>query len=237
MQPTSPDSQKKKPVEDDRNIVVVDKDFSDADIEDRVWLFWKRNRTTIIGIIAVVVVVTLSFSVYDLWKSQRAEKVQNAYLSAENPQALAAFAEQYKGEALAAVAALQLADDAYRAEQYDKAAGLYAEAVPALKPAPELQQRARLGEAVSVFLAGKDPKAEKLTAFAQDGTVYDAYRAQADYQLALIAVEAKDFLTARSWLEQLASLTQSGVWAERAQTLVALKPEILKADRTVPAAK
>jgi len=236
MQPTSPDSQKKKPIEDDRNLVVVDKDFSDADIEDRVWLFWKRNRSTIIAVIAAAVIVTVGISGYDLWKANRTDKVQDAYLAAETPQALAAFAQEYQGEALAAVAALRLADEDYRAGQFEKAAALYAQAAPELKVAPELQQRARLGEAVALFMSGKDAKAEKLKAFAQDGTVFDAYRAQADYQLALIAVEAKDYLTARSWLEQLAALPQSGIWAERAQVLVSLKPEILKAAAT-PAAK
>lgn len=230
MQPTPSDPKKKKPADDDRNLVVVDKDFADADIEDRVWLFWKRHRFTIISTIIVVAVVVIGASVYGVWQKQRTASMQEAYQNAQTAEALAAFAEDYKGQALAAVAAVQLADEAYKAGDFARAAAGYASALSDLKPAPMLQQRVRLGQAIALIRAGQDPKAEKLIALAQDTSVYDAYRAQADYQLALIAVEAKDYVAARSWIEQLAALPQAGIWAERAQMLVSLKPEILKAE-------
>ena len=41
-------SNKQPPAGDDRNLVVVDEDFVNADTEDRLWLFWERNQDPIV---------------------------------------------------------------------------------------------------------------------------------------------------------------------------------------------
>ncbi len=230
MQPKKPsDSPVKKAPEDDRNLVVVDKDFADADVEDRVWLFWKRNRGAIILAIVLVCAVVLGNTLYKNWRASSVAGMQDAYLAAQTPEALAAFAAEYAKEPLGAVAAVQVADMDYLEGRFEQAAEKYAAAIPVLT-VPEQAQRARMGEAVSLLRAGKDPNGEKLVQIARDGTVSDAVRGQAAYQLALKAAVAADYATARSWLEQIASLPYAGPWMERAQMLAALKPEILKPD-------
>ena len=42
-------SKKRPPSDDDRNLVVVDEDFANADAEDRLWLFWERNKNLIVN--------------------------------------------------------------------------------------------------------------------------------------------------------------------------------------------
>ena len=231
-----PSEDKKKIADDDRNLVVVDKDFAEADIEDHVWLFWKRNRGTIVTAFVLIAAILLGSAIYRTWRSNRTVAVQNAYVAAATPEALDSFAQTFAGEPLAAVAALQVADAAYTDGRFEEAARRYAAAAQALT-VPEMAQRAQLGAAVALIRAGKDADCAALKAVAQNAEFYDAIRAQAAYQLALLAAQGNRFQEAYGWLEQLGNLPYAGIWAQRAQTLIALKPEILKAERESAAAQ
>lgn len=228
MSSKSSEPPSKKLPQDDRNLVVVDKDFADADVEDRVWLFWKRNRATIIAAIIIVCAAVLGNTLYQFWQVRHLENVQQAYLTADTPEAMLAFVKEYGKEPLGAIAQVQLADIAYEGGRFEEAAAGYAQALNAIE-VPELAQRARLGEAIALIRAGKDPSYTKLAALAQDALALDAYRAQAAYQLAVLAAQAKDYAGARAWIEQIAALPYAGTWALQAQQLVQMKPEILKA--------
>ena len=48
---------------DDRNLVLVDDDFQDADFEDKVWLFWRRHGKKTVAIAALVFFAIVSSSV------------------------------------------------------------------------------------------------------------------------------------------------------------------------------
>ncbi len=218
---------KKDKLNDDRNLVVVDKDFSEADVEDRLWLFWKRNWVSIIATVLLILVATLGVNAYRAWQQSSIADMQDAYLAATSPEGLAAFAKEYKGEPLAALATLQLADLAYNENRFDDAAALYDEAAKKL-PVAQVAQRAQLGKAIALIRAGKDDTAAALTALAQDAKISQGYRAQAAYQLALLALEKKDYAATYGWLDQIMSMPYAGAWAQRAQTLVSVNPEILK---------
>ena len=61
-------SKKRPPSDDDRNLVVVDEDFANADAEDRLWLFWERNKNLIVrGTTAVVLAIIGAIVVNEGW--------------------------------------------------------------------------------------------------------------------------------------------------------------------------
>ena len=51
------------PKGDDRNLVVVDEDFAQADAEDRLWHLWERHRSSIVGTVTAVVMVVAIWTV------------------------------------------------------------------------------------------------------------------------------------------------------------------------------
>ena len=74
-------------------------------------------------------------------------------MNAANADELAAFASQNAGTALAGVALLENADDAYKAGKYAEARELYSSAVKELEKTV-LEGRASLGAAVSAYASG-----------------------------------------------------------------------------------
>jgi hypothetical protein len=62
---------KQTPIDDDRNLVVVDDDFVNADAEDRLWLFWERNKTIIVRSITSIVVGVIAFLAFYFWKESQ----------------------------------------------------------------------------------------------------------------------------------------------------------------------
>ncbi len=66
-------SSKQPPAGDDRNLVVVDEDFVNADAEDRLWLFWERNKGVIVKATTAVVVGILGYLAFFFWNESRRE--------------------------------------------------------------------------------------------------------------------------------------------------------------------
>ena len=74
-------SNKQPPAGDDRNLVVVDEDFVNADTEDRLWLFWERNKGIIVKGTFGVVVGILAFLAYFFWNESRREALGEEFIS------------------------------------------------------------------------------------------------------------------------------------------------------------
>jgi hypothetical protein len=124
------DSHKKKPPGgDDRNLVIVDDDFKNADAEDRLWLFWERNKTVLVRGTTAVVLAVLGLLLYEfVWKAGRREALHQDYNACLDEPARRAFAAKHAGEALAVVAMTEVADDLKAAAKLAEAAKAFDEA-------------------------------------------------------------------------------------------------------------
>ncbi|MFM7743217.1 MAG: hypothetical protein ACKO8X_06960, partial [Verrucomicrobiota bacterium] len=108
-------SSKQPPAGDDRNLVVVDEDFANADAEDRLWLFWERNKALIVQGTTAVVIGILGFLAYFFWNESRRLELGVEFTACQDEAARRAFADRHPGEALAAVALTDVADDLKKA--------------------------------------------------------------------------------------------------------------------------
>ena len=121
-------SSKQPPAGDDRNLVVVDEDFVNADAEDRLWLFWERNQGVIVKATVAVVVGILGYLAFFFWNESQREALGEEFTACQDEAARRAFAGRHAGEPLAAVALTDVADDLKRAGKFADAAKAYDEA-------------------------------------------------------------------------------------------------------------
>jgi len=77
-------SNKQPPAGDDRNLVVVDEDFVNADTEDRLWLFWERNKDTIVKGTFGLVFGILAFLAYFFWNESRREELGEEFIACQD---------------------------------------------------------------------------------------------------------------------------------------------------------
>lgn len=230
------DSHKKKPPGgDDRNLVIVDDDFKNADAEDRLWLFWERNKTVLVRGTTAVVLAILGLLLYEfVWKASRREALHQDYNACLDEPARRAFAAKHAGEALAVVAMTEVADDLKAAAKLAEAAKAFDEAVRLAGLAGEtpvvkaLGARARLEAALARVDGGDAAGETALTAFANDESVAETWRGYAMLTLANLAVAKGDLPAATKWLNLMDKrLRKDHVWREYKDSLVRSEPGLL----------
>lgn len=213
--------------QDDRNLVDVDDAFKDADVEDKVWLFWQRNGKSILagGVIALAVV--LGIQSYELYQKGQSEQLQKDYQAlGSDVAALTAFGEAHPDHRLGAFALLQAADEKYQASDYAAAQSLYEKAMAGLLNTP-FGARAELGAAMSNIKAGNtEAGGNALQRIADDATVLGAIRGEAAFNAALLDIEQKNFAAADQQLKAIANIPQADIWAQRAEILRESVPEL-----------
>jgi len=218
------------PKGDDRNLVVVDEDFAQADAEDRLWLFWERHRSSIVGTIAAVLVGLLSWFAYRAWDDARQEAVRSAYAALADDAARRAFAKEHAGDPLAVAALLTLADDLHAKGKGTSAA--YAEAAAAdpgsSRAGQALLWRARLYAGLLALDEGASADgAARLAEVAEADGAPDALRGPAFLALARAALAAKDTARAREWLDKMDRLLGANhPWREEQRRLIATEPAL-----------
>ncbi len=178
--------------------------------------FWEKNRSFIFLFIAVVVLSILGREGWDWFQASRERAVQAEYAKvADRVDQLPKFAEANKGHALAGVAWLRVADEAYTKNDFRGAALHYQKSVDLLDNAA-LKSRARLGAAMSQFAAGDKAAAEtSLKALGADAKAADSVRAEATYHLATLANEAGQTEEAKRLIEEISRIDAAGLWAQR----------------------
>ena len=230
------DSHKKKPPGgDDRNLVVVDDDFKNADAEDRLWLFWERNKDLIVRGTFAIVVATLGLLLYEfVWKAGRREALHEDYNACLDEPARRAFAAKHAGEPLAAVAMAEVADDLKAAAKFAEAAKAFDESARLAGLAGEtavvkaLGARARLEAALARVDGGDAAGEPALTALANDEAVAETWRGYAMLTLANLAVAKGDLPAATKWLNLMDKrLRKDHVWREYKDSLIRSEPGLL----------
>lgn len=203
------DNTRKKavPADDDRNLVLVDGDFNEADLDDKIWLFWERNRGYLVFSAVAIFVAGLGYIGVQAFRAQHARGIGAAYAVAETPELKVGFAERHRGEPLAALAALEAADAAYAKSDYAEAARRYAlagelAALAGAKAKP-VAVRAPVSAALCDLRAGREEAGLKqLEAIASAATADKAAKCHALFALAEHACGRKDFAKARDYLDR-----------------------------------
>jgi hypothetical protein len=235
-------SNKQPPAGDDRNLVVVDEDFVNADTEDRLWLFWERNKDVIIKGTVGIVVGILAFLAYFFWNESRRVALGEEFTACQDEAARRAFAQSHKGEPLAAVAMTDVADDLKKAGKLTDAAKAYDEAgrlaaaagkTPAITA---LGTRTRLYAALCRQEAGEAGAAKEIAAVADDANAPETLRGFAMLTLANLAVAKGDTAEATKWLNAMdKKLRAAHVWKSDKDALVQSEPSLVTP--AAPAAK
>ncbi len=196
--------------DDDRNLVLVDGDFSDADLDDRMWLLWERYKTVALIGAGVLFVAGIGFITWRSLRATHAETLGAEYNTATTAELKMTFAERNPGEPLAAVAALESADAAYAKADYKEAANRYGRtalfAGAAGPKAALVSARALIGSAVCEIRSGNAAEGVKrLLAIADTAPTEQnaSLRAHALFLLAENACGEKDFVSARKFLDRL----------------------------------
>ena len=225
-------SKKRPPSDDDRNLVVVDEDFANADAEDRLWLFWERNKNLIVRGTTVVVLAIIGAIGFHFWQESKREELGLAYVACQDEAARRAFAAAHPGEPLAAVALLEVADDLRRANKLEDAAKTYEAAgksvVGDAKAVKAIATRARLYAALTRHELGQPEAIAAIVAVAEDNTAPDTLRGYAMYVLANLALTKGDSADAAKWVNLMDKrLKPNHVWASDKAWLVRSEPSLL----------
>ena len=237
-------SNKQPPAGDDRNLVVVDEDFVNADTEDKLWLFWERNKGTIIRTSTGLVVGILAFLAFHFWNESRQEAIGEEYTACQDEAARRAFASRHSGDSLAAVALIEVADDLKKSGKFGDATKAYDEAARLASLAGQapavaaLSVRAKLYSALSRQEAG-DPKAEEaIIAIAEDPDAPETLRGFAMLTLVNNAVAKGDKAKATQWINAMDKRLRAGhVWNSDKNMLVQSEPTLAMPAALTPASK
>lgn len=241
------DNTRKKavPADDDRNLVLVDGDFNEADLDDKIWLFWERNRNYLVFSAVAIFAAGIGYIGIQAIRAHHARSIGADYAIAETPELKVNFAERNRGEPLAAMAALEAADAAYAKSDYDEASRRYAlagelAALAGAKAKP-VAVRATVSAALCEIRAGRaEAGLKRLEAVAADPLAEKASKCHALFSLAEYACGQKDFAKARDYLNRFDRDSAGAAgWSSPAgpkARLVQAFPELLAADVPAPAA-
>jgi predicted negative regulator of RcsB-dependent stress response len=229
---------KSKPAGDNRNLVLVDEHYAAPGLEDHLRLFWEKYARLILTVILAVAIIIVGRGFYRVMLERRAEAVQAAYAAATTESQLQDFIAANPIDPLAGVAQLRLADGAYLAGNFSVAAAGYTKTLPLLA-GTLLAPRAQLGIAVSQLQSGEKATATAaLTQIADAGNLPKAIRAEAAYDLAVLAAAAGQTNEVIRLTVQIATIDPTSQFAERVSELTShlSAPAPDAAGTTAPAA-
>ena len=225
---------------DDRNLVAVDATTA-LTFEDKLELFWKKNRNLVLGACGLVLVGIVAKEGWNYLAKQKELEIGKSYAAATTPEQLKTFAAAHGSHSLGGIALLRIADDAYKAGKAADAAAGYDKALGVLKDGP-LAARAQLGRALSKVQSGKAADgAGELKKLADDAKQSKPVRTEAAYHLTSLAVEAANATDAQKYVDQLMQIDPASPWTQRAMSVRASMPATPtaipaapKADETAP---
>jgi len=204
---------------DDRNLVVVDENYAGGDMEDRLWLFWKNQKGNIIRLATVACLGVIGWQGWVIYQKQADDKLQAEYQSLDGASALLSFAQSHPDNTFGKLALLEAADTYYKDGKFSDASKAYTQAAT-IWSSETYGQRARLGEALSLLQSGDaNGGRQQLEALAQDTQAVENYRAEAGFDLAVLAFHAGDKATATKWLDKVKTFKNSQSWESQASGL------------------
>ncbi len=233
-----------KPAGDDRNLVLVDEDFQDADFEDKVWLFWKRHGRKTIAAAVLVFCAILGAIIYVQGKKIHEENLQEEYAQAKTLEARRAFATAHTSDPISGAVFCMLADELFRQGKFEEAAKDYEESAKVYAEFPDddfvlARDNARKSAAIALTKAGKNTEAKEIfKSLASTMKTESLVRGEAMYNLAVLALAENDLPTARMWLDEMdRSLPSQNFWSIEKRALLVLEPRLVAEPESAPVAK
>ncbi len=204
---------------DERKTVIADADFENLDFDDRVWLWWRENKKSVILAVVVSFVLIIGVNAYKLVSHQAMIAEQTAYNACSDAKSLEEFALN-NGGTLGAVAALQSGDDLFKNAKFAEAKSFYAKAEKGLKGNP-LLGRAALGVAFSEIALGNKAEGKKALAdIVQNAQVNEAFKIQAQYELGVMEFADGNKDAAKKTLQAVADNPASGMYGQQANSFI-----------------
>jgi hypothetical protein len=224
------------PAGDNRTAATSDqKAIAVLSLEDRLQIFWEKNRTAIYAVVALVFLAILAKGGWEYLAEQRERGIQQAYAAATTPAQVKAFVAEHSDHPLAGVAQLRTADEAYADRRFAEAIAPYEAAAKVLETGA-LATRARLGLAMAKLQGGQAAEGEAaLKALAEDANEIKAYRAEAAYHLASLAASKGNATDVQAFSDLLTKIDPESPWTQRVLQLRASFPAAA-APASVPAA-
>lgn len=192
---------------------LKDTDFEGLSSEDKLYLFWQRYKSPFVVGIWVLLATVVGYQATRWWRNWRIERMQAAYQGLSTREERTRFVLEHTSHPLAGVAALELADEAFRDESFADAARFYDQAATILKK-EVLAGRAALGAAMAFMRQGETQEAiRRLGILSADPHALSSIRAEAYYLQALHALEHGE--SADSFLKHMKTLQDSDPWVNR----------------------
>jgi hypothetical protein len=213
----------------------VDETYVALTFEDRLRIFWQKNRKAVVVLLVVLFAGILAKGAWEYSEEQKEKDIGREFAAASTPEKLAAFAAAHPGHLLGGVARLRVADAAYAAGKSAEAVTGYEQAAAELKAGP-LASRARLGLAMAKIQAGRRADgAAALKQIAGDASEAKGIRIEANYHLASMAAVDGKADEVRKYSEQVMQLDATSPWTQRAFMLAASLPASAAAPASAPA--
>lgn len=201
---------------DERKTVILDEDLEGLEFEDRVWLYWRRNKNFIVLLITLAFVVVVGSNAWKLYVKNSKNALAESFADAETFEERVDFSKANANTPAAGVALLQNADVLYGQGKYKEAAENYKTAADYIKSGV-LFGRACLGNAVSLLKAGEAEAGKAaLIALSKDYAT-GAYSAEAAYHLGVLSLVSGDSAAAEAYFEDVQKNPKAGNWAYLAQ--------------------
>lgn len=155
-------------------------------VDDKIHEFWQKNKNSIYASVILALSIVIAFQGLRVYRDYAEDRVQEAYAAALTMEDRRQFIQDNEGHRLAGMAALQVANEDFRGENYESAARYYEVALLALR-GTDAGDRARLGKAGAiVFLQSPQEAQSVFEEIAYDERAASDVRAQAFYQIAMI---------------------------------------------------
>lgn len=213
---------KSKIAGDDRNLVLIDKDFEEADFEDKVWLFWKRHGKKIVALGVGIFVLCFAGIIWTQSKQIYVEGLQADYAALQDDAARLEFAKSHMSDAMAGTIFMTQAAQQVERKDFAGAAVNYELAAQVFEKGEVIaRDRAKFAAAECFYKAGDVEKADAiLKALAGTLETDETIRGQAMWTLALVAYNKGDIeATKAQFAEMDRALSQTNIYREQMRML------------------
>lgn len=199
----------------------------DIELQEKLLSFWSKYNSHMLMVLVVVCLVVIGVQGVKFYKQHQVKKLQDSYLEAKIEGTELEFAEAHAMEPLSGVVWLEAGDSAYDKQDYAQAKVYYEKSVKALRKTL-LKGRGRMGIAMSEIMGGDESVGKDLLAdIVYDKQAMGVLRGQAAYQLALLALELKDYKEASEFLDMIKHIPDSGIWEQKGLVLADSTPELV----------
>ena len=203
------------PAGDDPELVANLESAAAPELEEVVRQFWEKNRSLLLGLVAVILLAILGRSGLAAYEAGQVESTREEFAAADSDDKLKAFATDRSGTVLAGVALLQMADKAFTDGDYSAALSGYDAAAAELSDSV-FAARVDLGRAMSQLLGGEATTGQSsLRNLANDTDAAAAIRSEAIYHLAALALSEGNTEEIDALATQIDAISPASNWAQR----------------------